>query len=102
MHPTLVYKGDNDIDIINISKYFDKRVSVVLVVDRLKEVVTKNNDIMLFINGSDNTDSISITLFPRVYELNKNINKNDVIRVIGIVEKRFDRYQLVANKIERL
>ena len=102
MHPTLIYKNSYDVDLINVSKYFDKRVSCVIVVDRLKEVVTKNNDIMLFINGSDNTDTISVTLFPRVYELNKNINRNDIIRVSGIVEKRFDKYQLVANNIERL
>jgi len=102
MHPTLLYKDNKDIDIINISKYFDKRVSIVVIVDRLKEVVTKNNDTMLFINGSDNTDSVDITIFPRVYDNNKDINRNDVIRINGMVEKRFDKYQLVANNIEKL
>ena len=98
-HPTLMFKTNNDIDLVNISSYFDKRVSVVVIVDRIKEVVTKNNDTMLFVTGSDNTSTISVTLFPRVYELNKDIKKGDILKVTGRVEKRFDNYQLIANEI---
>ena len=101
-HPTLIYKNTSDIDLINISKYFDKRVSVVILIERLKEVVTKNNDTMVFVTGADNTDSVSVTLFPNIYKDNKDINKGDIIRVYGRVEKRFDQYQLIANNIERL
>ena len=101
-HPTLVYKTTKDIDLVDISRYFDKRVNAVVLVERLKETVTKNNDTMLFITGSDNTNEVSVTLFPRVYELNKNINKGDIVRINGRVEKRFDKYQLIANDIEKL
>ena len=98
-HPTLMFKSGNDIDLVNISNFFDKRISSVIIVDRIKEVVTKNNDTMLFITGSDNTSTISVTLFPRVYELNKDIKKGDILKVTGRVEKRFDNYQLIANEI---
>ena len=67
-----------------------------------EEVVTKNNDTMLFIVGSDNTGRIDITLFPKVYELNKDINKGDIVKVNGKVEKRFDKYQLIANDVRKL
>jgi len=101
-HPTLVYKDNKDIDLIDISKHFDRRVSAVVLIERMKEVVTKNNDIMVFVTGSDNTDSINITLFPNVYKENRDINKGDIIRVYGRVERRFDKYQIVANNIEKL
>ena len=101
-HPTLICKNNNDIDIVNISKYFDRKVDVVVIVDRLKEVVTKNNDTMVFITGSDNTDSVSITLFPRVYENNRDINKGDILRINGRVEKRFDKYQIIANDVKKI
>lgn len=55
---------------------------------------------MAFINCSDDTGSISITLFPKVYK--KDIKKNNIVKVVGIVEKRFNEYQLVANKIDIL
>ena len=57
---------------------------------------------MVFVTGADNTDSVSVTLFPNIYKDNKDINKGDIIRVYGRVEKRFDQYQLIANNIERL
>ena len=101
-HPTLIYKNNTDIDLVNISNYFDKRVNDVIIIERLKEVVTKNNETMVFLTASDNTASINVTLFPSVYNLNKNINKGDILRIYGRVEKRFDKYQIIANNIEKL
>ena len=101
-HPTLVYKSNDDIDLINISNYFNKRVSSVVLVEKTKEVVTKKNDIMLFITGSDNTDNVDIVLFPKIYEKYKNINKGNIIRIASVVEKRFDKYQLVVNDVRIL
>lgn len=101
-HPTLIYKNSLDIDLIDINKYFGKRINVVVIIDKTKEILTKKNDPMLFINGSDNTSNIDITLFPDVYINNKNINKKDIIRVYGKVEKRFDKYQIIAEKVTKL
>jgi len=100
-HPTLVYKKNSDVDLINISDYYDKRVDVIILVEKLKEVVTKRNDIMLFLTGSDNTGNINITLFPETYKTNKDIEKGDIIRIGCRVERRYDKYQLVANYIEK-
>ena len=36
--------------------------------DNIKEVITKKNDVMAFINCSDDTGSISVILFPKVYK----------------------------------
>ena len=77
-------------------------INIVVVIDRVKEILTKKNDAMLFVYGSDNTGSIDITLFPNVYLENKDINKKDVIRVFGRVEKRYDRYQIIADKVSKL
>lgn len=101
-HPTLIYKNNNDVDLVNIDKYYDKKINIVVVIDRVKEILTKKNDAMLFVYGSDNTGSIDITLFPNVYLENKDINKKDVIRVFGRVEKRYDRYQIIADKVSKL
>lgn len=56
---------------------------------------------MAFISGSDNTGTISITLFPDMYK-NTRIKRNDIIKVFGRVERRFDEYQVIANNIEVL
>ena len=101
-HPTLIYKNNNDVDLVNIDKYYDRKINIVVVIDRVKEILTKKNDAMLFVYGSDNTGSIDITLFPNVYLENKDINKKDVIRVFGRVEKRYERYQIIADKVSKL
>ena len=62
---------------------------------------TKNKEKMAFITGSDEIDDVSIVLFPNVYK-KYHINNKDVIYLRGKVEKRFDKYQVIANYIEKV
>jgi len=101
-HPTSFYKKKDDIDLVNIANYFNKKVNSIVCVEKIKEIVTKKNDTMVFLTGSDNTGNVDITLFPLVYSLNKNIEKGDILRIFGRIEKRFDKYQLIADKIIKL
>lgn len=103
-HPISEYKikYKNVINLNNIESYFDKIVDIIVNVDRVKEVMTKKQDKMLFITGSDELKVIDIVLFPKVYQIYNNINKDDILLIRGKVEKRFDSYQIVANKIEKL
>ena len=55
---------------------------------------------MLFITASDELATIDVVLFPKFYTLGTNINVGDIVEVSGHVEKRFDKYQLVANALE--
>ncbi len=94
-------KYSNIINTNQINEYFDEQVNIIITVDRLKEVITKKNDKMLFITGSDELGKIDVVLFPKTYErYNNNIKKDDIILVNGKVEKRFDEYQIIANNIE--
>ena len=94
-------KYKNAIMIKDIKNYFDKEVNLVIYVDSIKEVLTKNKDKMAFINGSDELDDISIVLFPKSYE-KYHVSRNAIIYVKGKVEKRFDNYQVIANFIEKI
>ena len=103
-HPVTEYKKDypNSILLEKLSYYFDKMVEVVVYIDKIKEITTKNNDKMCFITGSDEITSIDIVLFPKIYEQYSSIKVGSVIQVFGKVEKRFDKYQLAVNKIIEL
>lgn len=101
-HPVNMYKTATDIDTRNIDQYFDKNISLVLIVEQIKEVTTKKNDTMAFVTGADEYGQISITLFPKTYKTYNNLSKKDIIRVYGRIEKRYDQYQLVANSIKIL
>ncbi len=100
-HPVTEYKIKyNTINLENINNYFDKFVDIVAYVDKLKIIKTKNNDEMCFITGSDEITNIDIVLFPTIFEMYKNIDVGDIIKVNGKVERRFDKYQLVVSKLE--
>ena len=85
----------------NIEAMFDRNINLVVLVDSIKEVETKDKDKMAFITGSDEVTSVSIVLFPKVYQ-NCNLNKGDIIYLTGKVEKRYDKYQVIAQKIDKI
>lgn len=103
-HPVAKYKVKYD-GIINtneISKYFDKTIKIIIYVNRVTESNTKKNDKMGFINGSDEFDEVDIVVFPRKYDLIRDIEKRDIVLVTGKVQKRMSNYQVVLDYIEKL
>lgn len=103
-HPTTIYKNNNkDVIFINECKNnFNKVVKVLVFVEKFRVIETKNHEAMAFLTGSDETMSISFTLFPKTYNMYKDIIKKDILLVEGRVEKRFNEYQIVVNKITKL
>ena len=102
-HPIIEYKRKfNHIELNNIDKYFDRQIETVVFIDRIREVETKNKEKMMFISGSDELSKIDIVVFPKVYKQIKHLENNDIIRIKGKVEKRFDEYQIIASQIIKL
>ena len=102
-HPITKYKIKyNTLSINEIENKINKDVELVLLVNKVKENTTKKNEKMCFINAMDEVSNIDLVLFPKVYEKNQNINRLDVIHLFGRVEKRFDKVQIIVNKIEIL
>ena len=102
-HPTTMHKAKLNtpyVNIIDIEKYFGKRINIVGLIDKVRVIRTKNNDRMAFMLVSDDTGSTDITLFPSEYEKYKEIDKGTVVLINGDVQKRFDQYQLIVKKIE--
>lgn len=101
-HPVTKYKRDNMCTLNKIDKYFDKIITIVAMIDLIKEATTKKKDKMAFLTVSDEYDKITVVIFPLVYKNSFGIKKGDIIKIIGRVEKRMSSYQLVANKIEKM
>ncbi|MDO4963255.1 MAG: DNA polymerase III subunit alpha [bacterium] len=93
----LKYKNITNLNLLELN--FDKIINVIVYVDKVKEVTTSKSDKMSFISGSDEVSNIDIVLFPKIYEKYNDIVKGDILCIKGKVEKRFDKYQLVANEI---
>ncbi|MBR2603981.1 MAG: DNA polymerase III subunit alpha [Bacilli bacterium] len=100
-HPVLRYK-DNDINTKDISNYFNKNITMYLLVNKKKQIETKEKKAMAFINAEDEFVSVEVVVFPKVFEKNVNIDKGNIIKVSGTVERRNSDYQLIANNIEKI
>ncbi len=102
-HPVTEYKlRYKTIDLSHIKDYFDKYVDVIVYVDRIRMVKTKDNNNMCFLTGSDEVTNLDIVLFPKIYEQYNNISVGDILKINGKVEKRFDQYQLVVRSIQNM
>lgn len=103
-HKTEKYKlNSQDItDIYDIKEKLNKRVVVIVSVEKVKEIITKKNETMCFLTSSDNTGTTVLIVFPDLYKQINNFKKNEILKVHGKIEKRFDEYQIICNEIERI
>ena len=103
-HPVSEFriKYPKAIELKNASDYFDKNVEIIGYVERVREIETKKKDKMMFLTVSDELNQIDIIIFPKLYKENKNIIKGDILRILGKVEKRYDKLQVISTKIEKI
>ena len=100
-HPVQKFR-QNSITTAGIKEYFNKIIDIYLMVDNKREIVTKKNEKMLFLTGSDEFGSIELVVFPKTYERFYNITRGDVLKFNAKVERRGSEYQLIVNNIEKI
>lgn len=99
-HPANKYT--NVMKQVNIRKYFDKRIETVVLIDRIKKHIAKNNKEMAFITASDETTSSDFILFSDYMKELENIKEGDLVRIFGKVERNKDKYSIIINKMEKI
>lgn len=87
---------------IDIASYFDKRIETVVLIENIKKLTTKTNKDMAFIRASDETTSSEFVLFSDYFSQLEKIKVGDLVRINGKVEKRYDKYQIIINKINKI
>lgn len=79
------------------------KVECLVMVRRIKEIQTKNKQLMAFLEAYDDTLEIDCVMFPPVYEqFFKSISKHIVMIVSGVMDQRNDKPQLIIDKVEML
>ena len=74
-HPTSKYDKTNLVELININKYFDKYINLIVLIENIRVIETKKKDKMAFILASDETNSSTLILFPDQYQKYNNLAK---------------------------
>lgn len=99
-HPVSKYNNKNSS--LSIPKLFDHNINIVLLIEYIKEITTKKNEVMAFVKANDEYGTIDLIFFPTVYKKYNNINVGNIIDVYGKVERRNDKYQIVVSTINVL
>ena len=77
--------------------------SIIGLVESIRETKTKKNELMAFVNISDEHSTCSVTLFPQVYSKVKELlTVNSVVNVIGNVEDRNGKLQIKATMLKTI
>ena len=101
-HPTSKYITSNSITSNLLDKYFDKMIEMILYIERKKEIDTKTNEKMMFLNASDSYGTVELVMFPKTYNKFFNIPIPGTYKVYGKVEKRFSKLQLVISDVKKI
>ncbi len=101
-HPASKFLAPEYMKLATIKNYAYKKVKCAVIVGKISKIKTKNNDDMAFFVGGDETGVADFTVFPKIYDLFKDIKTNDLIIVFGEVQRRFDKYQIIVNNIKEL
>ena len=100
-HPASKFQKDI-VKFKNIKEYFDKYINCVIIINSIKKIKTKNGEDMAFIQGSDETGKLDLTIFPKNIKYLIDLKENDLVKVRGQVIKRFDKYQIIVFSIEKI
>ncbi|GIW65918.1 MAG: DNA-directed DNA polymerase [Candidatus Parcubacteria bacterium] len=100
-HPLNLIKNNNHNKIIDIKKYKENiKVRILGIINSIKRIITKNNEVMVYLNVEDQTDNIEVVVFPNTYkETNILWSENKIISIIG--EYR-GQNKLIAEKINEI
>ena len=85
-----------------VPNYFNRQVEMIVLVENLKTITTKKGDRMAFLSGSDETGTMDLTLFPRIFERYMDVQKGQLCVIRGNVEKRLDQYQIIVQSMEKV
>ena len=100
-HPASKYNDKSIVKLINIEQFFNKFVKCIVIIDNVKVIKTKKGDNMALIKASDETNTLDFVLFSDGYNMLKNVNKGDLVEIMGRVTKRFSDLQVTINKMTK-
>lgn len=98
-HPASKFTDKSIMKIENASKNVGKRVTVAVLVDKVKVINTKKGEKMAFVDLSDETKSIEGVIFPSNNDIIDKLDMNGVNLLKCQVSKRNDEVQLVVESI---
>lgn len=98
--------GDKIVPLIELNKKTDDSNDPVVtagIISKIKKIITKKGDAMLFVKIEDNTSNIEVLVFPRLLEENKDVwEEEKVVAIRGKLTDKDGIPKLIANTVSEL
>ena len=91
---------NQDPDVVTLGQLADKKgkVSVIVMINNIKLVVTKKGDAMAILQLEDLTHQIKAVVFPKSYEeVKQHIIENAILQISGKIEKDGEEIQIIVD-----
>ncbi len=91
---------NQDSDVVTLAQLADKKgkVSVIVMINAIKLVVTKKGDAMAILQLEDLTHQIKAVVFPKSYEqVKQHILENAILQISGKIEKDGEEIQIIVD-----
>lgn len=98
-HPASKYSGNDIVKLENATKYFDKYIKTIVIINSVYKIKTKKGEEMAFVEASDETGSMTYVIFPKRRNFLSLLDKNKLYEITGQVTRRMDKYQIVISNV---
>jgi DNA polymerase-3 subunit alpha len=80
-----------------------QKIKIGGIISRMKKIITKNGNPMLFMKVEDLNDKIEVIVFPRVMERSLNVlEENKIVMITGKVDNQGNQPKIICDKIEEI
>ncbi len=102
-HPVMDYRMQykENLQVRDVPNYFDKNISIIVEIKKVKELTTKKGEEMCFLTCEDEADTLDVVVFPKFYK-QISFGVGDIVLLTGHVEKRYDQLQVSLMKLKVL
>ncbi len=80
----------------------NKKLLFVVYVDNIRNIETKNNEIMAFVDLDLNFTKMSGVVFPKIHQTFTSLDFKKLILIEGVIQNRNDELQIVINKCRNI
>lgn len=85
----------------NLKKSRQKNIKTLAFINSVKIIYTKKNQLMAFLQISDQNETLEVVVFPNIYQKYKSfINQQNIIILRGQIEIRKGRTQIIAQEFQ--
>ena len=102
-HPVAEYrkKYNNLISINSLTKYLNKKIHIIVKIDKITSALTQKKEKIIFLNLNDEYGNIDGVIFENVFKV-PELKQNDIVDIYGRVNRRNGQDQIIINDMKVL